>query len=359
MKICLIADATSVHTVRWAEYFAQQGDEVHLITYEPPIQDISGVTIHVIQSRFDSLYLAFMPRHLKIYLLVKKLKPDIVHAHFISKFGFHAAFLNFRPVVMSAWGTDILNVPHWSKILWYFTKKSLERADLIYSASGDILEKITTIFGISPKKVKINTHGVDVEMFKPMAKIKSEEKIIILSNRNLYPVYNIKTLLDAIPLIIKKYPSAQFKIIGEGPEEKELKEYASSLDIDQYIEWMGWTDPLKMPTNLNFCDIFVSTAISDGTPVSMLEAMACGKPCIMTDVGGVSEWIKNGETGYLVQPKDPEELAERIIELIVNRNKRLEIGQNSRDLVVKSANKNKIMTDVSLDYKELVEHYKI
>ncbi|MCD4703157.1 MAG: glycosyltransferase, partial [Methanosarcinaceae archaeon] len=172
MKICLIADATSIHTQRWANYFVQQGEDVHLITYEFPQTEISGVEVHVIRSLSNSLYLAFIPRHLKMLLLIRKLKPDIVHAHFISKFGFHAAFLGFRPLVMTAWGDDILIIPYWSKLLWYFTKITLKKADLIYAVSEDMAEKIISNFGISPDTVKVVPFGVDTEMFQPVTKEK-------------------------------------------------------------------------------------------------------------------------------------------------------------------------------------------
>lgn len=357
MKICLIADATSVHSQRWASYFVQQGDEVHLITYEAPNIPIEGVEMHVVKSLFNSLYLAFIPRHIKIYLLVRRLKPDIIHAHFISKFGFHAAFLGRHPVVMSAWGDDILIIPYWSKLLWYFTKISLKRADLIYAASRDIMNKIMDNFGISSKKVKVNTHGVDVELFHPMSNKLALNAIVVFSNRNFYPVYNIKTLIDAIPFTISKNSNIKFWIIGKGPEEKELKQHAIDIGVNQYIDFIEWIGFEDMPMYLNSCDIYVSTAISDGTPVSMLEAMACGRPCIITDVGGVSEWIKDDVTGLLVKPGQPEELANKIIELAGNSEKRAMMGNNARNLALKFANKSTIMGNARSDYITLIKKY--
>ena len=89
MILLLIADGRSIHTQRWAEYFAQKGHEVHLITYNPMTRVINGVTEHVLVSRWNTLYLSFIPRHLAIKRLVKKIKPDLIHAHFIAKYGFH------------------------------------------------------------------------------------------------------------------------------------------------------------------------------------------------------------------------------------------------------------------------------
>ena len=357
MKLCFIADATAVHTVRWVEYFSNSGYDVHLITYEPPSEPIPEVHLHIVNSVFSNLYLAFPFRHIKIMRIIRQIKPDIVHAHFITKFGFHGALLGFHPLVMSAWGSDVLVIPGNSKLLWYFTKFSLRKADLIYAASRDIMDKIIDNFGVSSEKVKVNTHGVDVGLFCPMLDKLVQNAIIVFSNRNFYPVYNIKTLIDAIPLTISKNSNIKFWIMGKGPEEKELKQHAIDIGVNQYIDFIDWIDFEDMPKYLNSCDIYVSTALSDGTPVSMLEAMACGKPCIITDVGGVSEWIKDDVMGLLVKPGQPKELANKIIELAGNSEKRTMMGNNAHNLVVKSANKSEIMSGVELDYINLANKY--
>ena len=361
MRICLIADATSVHTQRWASYFVQQGDEVHLITYEAPDTPIEGVELHVIKSLFNSLYLAFIPRHIKIYLLVRRLKPDIIHAHFISKFGFHAAFLGRHPVVMSAWGDDILIIPYWSKFLWYFTKISLKRADKIYAVSEDMAEKITSNFGITANNVEVVPFGVDTELFQPATKDKHElsGKTTVFSNRNFLEVYNIETLINAIPLVIEKNENIRFVIKGSGPLERSLKKLASSLNMDEYVTFVGWTEYHDMPKYLHNCDIYVSTAISDGTPVSVLEAMACGKICIVTDVGGVGEWIEDGVSGCLIHPQQPQVLADKILELAMDPTKRDALGREAYGVVTERGDWHNIMKWVRDDYKKLVRDHGI
>jgi len=356
MKICLIADATSVHTIRWAEYFIAQGDEVHLITYEPPGTNILGINLHVISSLFQNLYISFIPRHIKIYFLIRKIKPDIIHAHFISKFGFHAAFLGIHPVVMSAWGDDILIIPHWSKFLRYFTKLSLKRADKIYAVSEDIAKKIVSNFEISVKKVTVVPFGVNTELFRPGIFINRENnKIIVFSNRNFFKVYNIENLIKAIPKVVQKKKNIFFIIKGSGPLEDHLKKLAKSLNLrDDHIKFLGWSKYEDMPEYLHNSDIYVSTAISDGTPVSVLEAMACGKACIVTDVGGVSEWIKNDINGLLIPPGQPDILTEKIVELAENLEKRKELGKEARKTITLSGDWNKIMKWVRNDYENLM-----
>ncbi|WP_292468783.1 glycosyltransferase family 4 protein [Methanolobus sp.] len=356
MKICLIADAVSIHTQRWAQYFVQQGDEVHLISYEPSKLDYSGVNVHVIGSWFKNLYLSFFPRHIKIYFLIRRLKPDIVHAHFISKFGFHVAALGFSPVIMSAWGTDILVIPYHSRLLWHFTKLSLKSSNMVFGVSDDISRKIISEFGVSPEIVKTVPFGVDTRLFHSLDKSNtdSEGKITVLSNRNFLEVYDLANLINAIPLVIARNKDIHFIIKGSGPLEKDLKELVGKLGIGEHVTFIGWLEYEQMPELLHQSDIYVSTAISDGSPVSVLEAMACGKACIVTDVGGVSEWVKDGVSGYLIPPCDPQILASKILELADNLDIRTNLGKNALSVIELKGDWYHIMEDVRKQYVELV-----
>ena len=361
MKLCFIADATSVHTKRWAEYFSNTGYEVHLITYEPPSESIAGVHLHVVDSMFSNLYLAFPFRHLKIMRIVKQIKPDIVHAHFITKFGFHGALLGFHPLVMSAWGSDVLVIPDNSKLLWYFTKFSLKRADKIYVVSNDMATKIVSNFAINVGNVKIIPFGVDMDIFCLESKTedKQDGEITVFSNRNFLEVYNIETLINAIPLVIEKNEGIHFVIKGSGPLEMSLKELTSNLNVDEYVTFVGWTEYRDIPKYLHNCDIYVSTAISDGTPVSVLEAMACGKVCIVTDVGGVSEWIEDGVSGCLIPSQKPQILAEKILELAKDPSKCEVLGKEAHRVVTERGDWYNIMGWVRDDYKTLVRGHEI
>ncbi|MFA0823871.1 MAG: glycosyltransferase family 4 protein [Methanomethylovorans sp.] len=361
MRICLIADATSIHTLRWAEYFVDQGDEVHIITYEPPKKELEGVKVHIIRSIFNNLYLDFCPRHLRMYLLVKKIKPDILHAHFISKFGFHAAFLGYRPLIMSAWGGDILVVPYWSKLLWYFTGISLKRADVVYGVSKDICGKIVSNFGVPSPRVKLVPFGVDTKLFHQAAgkKVTGDTSIVILSNRTFLDIYNIETLINSIPFVVEKNPNIKFVIKGTGPLEDSLKSLVLELGVSEYVTFIGWVEYQEMVGLLHNCDIYVSTALSDGTPVSVLEAMACAKPCIVTDVGGVSEWIDDGLNGCLFTPRNPQELAQKILELAADPIKREKLGINAHKVIEERGDWYRIMEDVREQYEELVKKHAV
>ncbi|MBC7085016.1 MAG: glycosyltransferase family 4 protein [Methanomethylovorans sp.] len=323
MKICFIADATSIHTIRWVEFFLKKGHEIHLITYEPPEIPVEGVNIYVVDSVFNNLYLAFPFRHIKIMRIIKQIKPDIVHAHFITKFGFHGALLDFHPFVISAWGSDVLVLPQTSKLLFYFTKFSLNRADLIHAVSEYMAEEITSSFCLSKHNIKVIPFGINSKQFNPDVKAIQTRKIlaeendpIVISVRNFEPIYNIECLINAIPLVLAKIPNTKFLLLGKGTLRNRLQEMTENLGVSGNVKILGFVSHSELQKYFSCANVYVSTSLSDSLGVSNLEAMACGLPAILTDISINKEFIKKGLNFHLFPPGNSRVLAEKIVELI-------------------------------------------
>ena len=190
MILLLIADGRSIHTQRWAEFFALKGHTVHLVTYDPMNRTIPGVTEHVLNSRWKNLYLSFLPRHFQIKKIIREIHPDLIHAHFIAKYGFHLPGLAGYPRVVSAWGDDVLILPKKSRTIFNYTKKVLKDADLVYAVSHDIQGHIIRDFGISESKIRYLPFGIDTDLFSPPlpGQTPLRETIEVFSNRGFFPV---------------------------------------------------------------------------------------------------------------------------------------------------------------------------
>jgi len=351
VKICFIADATSIHTQRWADYFMKEGHEIHLITYLGPKVLMPGVNLHVVSPKFNSLYLSFPFSHFRIRRIVKHLKPDIIHSHFITKFGFHGALLGFHPFFISAWGSDVLVIPYWSRILFYFTKFSLKKADIVYATSGDVEQKIISIFGVAAQKIRMIPFGVDTKLFVPTEKKATSDYTIVLSNRRFFPIYDLRTFVRAMQVSIEQDPNLRFILIGDGPEESAICSYINELGVSEYVSLVGEVENSEMPRYLQSSDIYVSTSLSDTTPVSVSEAMACELTCIVTNVGGVKEIISDGVNGFLIKPGDYETLAQKIVELSSNPQLRESIGTNARETIINKLDWWSLMEKVNQDYE--------
>jgi glycosyltransferase involved in cell wall biosynthesis len=358
--LSFIADGRSIHTQRWAAYFARRGHGVHLITYDPMGIVIDGVIEHVISSSWNNLYLSYIPRHFAIKRLMQKIGPDLVHAHFIAKYGFHLPDLNGFPSIVSAWGDDILILPKKNPLIRYYTKKVLDSADLIYALSRDIRDHIISDFSIPQDRVKYLPFGIDTGMFTPRENEKCGDgkTVLVFSNRGFFPVYDSATLIRGFALAHEKDPNLRLFLKGDGPEEETVKVLAESLGILSAVAFMKKTDYTEVPKDYRKADIFVTTSVSDGTPVSLLEAMSSALPCIATSVGGIPEWITNGENGILVPPSAPEMVANAILRLGSDPDLRCRLGAAARATILARGEWDTLMAQVEKDYEELVNTYR-
>lgn len=143
--------------------------------------------------------------------------------------------------------------------------------------------------------------------------------ITILSNRNLLPIYNVSLLIRAIPIILREESKVKFIIAGEGPEREKLEREVRSLNVSEFVHFLGRIPHDAMASLLSQTDIYVSTSLSDGTSVSLLEALASGAFPVVTDIPSNREWICEGENGFLVPTDQEEVLAKRIIEAVRNK----------------------------------------
>lgn len=363
--ICYLANAPLIHTVRWVNYFAEHGWKVDLITWHPPTSNSllhPDVVVHRIF--FPPHYIARYGALLEITRLIRTIHPDIIHAHYIGSFGILAGFYGrlsgFKPIVLTALGSDILADARGFKK--WLIKYTLKKANLV-TCDGENSRDALINLGTDHQKIRIIYHGVDTRIFNFNQRDKrliqnlfgKEDFSIVISARSLNPRGNVETLIKVIPLIQKKIPNAKFIIGGKGPEEKYLKKLVESLGVSNSISFVGYIPHDELPKYLASSDVYVSTSLLDGgVAVATLDAMACELPPVVTDVADNSKWIKNGENGFIVPIKNPEALAEKVIYLLENEEIRRRFGEINRKIIEEKQEYAKNMEEMEKLYKELI-----
>ena len=369
MKICYIASVGSVHAQRWVNYFAQNGHEVHFIHSAEPIDGYDekvrfhSLTKFLPQIQPVSRYLSVALWPLKVRKLLNRIKPDVLHAHYITVNGYLAALSGFSPLVLTAWGSDILIDPQKSFFLRILTKYTLKKADLITCDAHHLVENLIKQ-GVGEKKVKLIYFGVDTKKFKAECrdtKLREElgaaDSQIVISCRLLKPIYDVESLVKAIPLVLREVPEAKFIIASDGPQRSNLEKLASPLG--NTVKFTGWLPNDEIPRYLATADIYVSTSLSDGgIAASTAEAMASGVPVIVTDFGDNRKWVKDGINGFIIPSRNPEALASRIVYLLQNESERKQFGQRNRQIIEEKNNWEKEMGKMENCYKELIEKYR-
>ena len=371
MKICFVANAESIHTERWVRFFINKGHEVHLISHKG--RKIEGVIFHKLSTignskitteriRFVDL-LTFCIRAIQTRRIIRKLKPDIVHAHNVILSGFYASISKFHPIIITAWGTDVLIAPKVSVLLKKIAKYVLKNADVI-TCDGLNTKEAMVKLDVGADKIKIIYFGIDTKKNNPVqrdAGIRERLNIgnspMLISLRSFYPVYNIESLIQAIPIVLMEVPDARFVLAGTGPEENSLKDLVTLLNIADKVIFTGSLSGDEIPKYLASADLYVSTSLSDsGLAASTGEAMACGLSVIVTDVGGNREWIEEGKGGYIVPVKNPQSLAEKIIFLFKNKDLNKEFGEINRKIIEERQDYYKEMEKMEHICSDLIEN---
>ena len=368
MRICYVADGTSIHTQRWVNYFAKKGHAIHLICWKVMPGYEGNVTIHLLTKLAPKIwavsqYLSFLYWIFQVRRLIKRIKPDIVDGHFITVYGFLAACSGFHPLVVSAWGSDVLIQPNQSPISKFTARYSLNKADrIILLFPTNVLKEQIARLKIDPNKVRSLLLGVDTTEFNPTHRdenirvtigIESSQPVVI-STRALAPIYDVETLVRAIPLVLIEIPRAKFVIAGKGKQQDYLMELARTLGVSNNTKFVGWVSRTELPKYLSSADIYVSSSLSDGASNSLLEAMACGLAPIVTDIPANKPWINEGENGYLFPTRDNKTLASKIINLCTNKEMRDSFGRKSQEIIQQKAEQQTEMKKLEKVYDELV-----
>lgn len=371
MKICFVASAESTHTVKWLKYFIDKGHEVHLISNKG--HEINGATFHKLTTIGNAKItterihivdiITYLFRAIQTGFIIRKIKPDIVHAHNVVISGFYATMSRFHPLVVTAWGTDVLIAPKRSIILKKIAKYVLKYADVITCDGKNTMEAMLSL-GANPEKIKIIYFGIDTKKNSPVQRDeKLKEKLNILNSptaislRSFKPIYNLETLIKAIPLVLTKIPDAKFILAGSGVQENSIKKLTKTLGVENNTIFTGNLGVEEVPKYLASSDLYISTSLSDsGLAASTGEAMACGLPVISTDVGCIRDWIKDGEGGFIIPVKDPYKLSDKIIYLFKNRTLMKNFGEINRKTIEERQDYYKEMEKMEKIYGELCKN---
>lgn len=351
-KLCILANAASSHTEKWALELARRGWDIDIITFLPAT--IPNVRVHVVPSFFSKKADVIL-RQRWITRKVEELKPDLVHAHYASSFGFLGALADKHPLIISAWGSDIFSFPRKSFLHRALLKWALKQADVLCSTSRIMAEEMK--YYLEPgRKIEVIPFGVDVERFAPPPKESREDTPVVFGvAKYLQPVYGLDILIKAFAILEKRLPGkVLLRIAGEGSEGKRLSQVAKRLGIENKVEWPGFIPNREVAEFYQGLDVVVVPSHQESFGVTAVEGSACARPIIASNVGGLPEVVVDKETGLLVPPGNVEELASAMEFLTLHPEERNRLGQAGREFVLKHYNWQENVSEMERVYLELL-----
>ncbi len=344
-RILLLADVNSPHTQKWVVSLINSGFDIAVFTLSKSTLDWHkgldnfqlfekyGFSKEVfLSSKFSKLrFLNVVPELKKI---ISTYKPDILHAHYASSYGLIGALTGFHPFIISAWGSDVFTFPQEGFLNKLILKFNFRKADVILS-TGQVMK--SEISKYTSKEVFITPFGVDTEHFKPMPYQKSEE-LIIGTIKRMEDTYGISYLIRAFKILTQRYRNVPMRLllVGDGAQTESYKKLVRDLDLEPMVTFTGLIPHNEIVTFHNKLDIFAALSLSESFGVAVLEASACEKPVVVTNVGGLPEVAINNYTGFIVQPANIEDAALALSKLVEDAQLRAELGSNGRKFVIEN-----------------------
>jgi glycosyltransferase involved in cell wall biosynthesis len=368
LKILHIGNGNAFKIRAILKFLTDRDHDIHFIPLPQGAEKWDGVTYHIFPpvGRFSKLQV--IKNMLAARQIAKKIKPDIIHAHHGKGTGWYGAFCNHHPFVIHAYGSDLLPYYYGKKdmISKILTSYTFRKADRIIVTGIHMIEGSAHL-NIPREKFKVLLRGVNLNIFRAgldTSSLRRDLQIDDLSPVVLSPryqidesLYNIDTIIRSIPIVKKTVPNMIYIQLYDGTKEKEklfYEEIAKKLGVSENYRMIKAVENEKMPYFYNLADIVLSVTSTDGFPVTVLEASACGTPIIASRLDYTSEWFIDGENGILISDRNHEELAEAIIRLYQNGPMREKMGTVNRRLAEERADYEKCMLELEAMYYALL-----
>jgi len=355
-------------TDRLGKEFSAQGGPVFgwdMITAQidrklPKEEKIGNVNVYRIGigiSWFDKYYLAFCGHRL-INKLHKKNNYDFIWSIMASYGGFAA--LNFKsknkqvPFLLTLQEGDD---PEYIKKRVGFMKNRFKK---IFQ-SADYIQCISNFLASWAKEqgaecpIEVIPNGVDIEKFQDtnskiqIPKLKEEDKILITTSR----LVKKNAISDVIRSLEYLSDNIKFLVLGIGDDLEKLKNLVKEINVEGRVFFLGKISHDELPKYLHISDVFIRPSLSEGLGNSFLEAMAAGLPVIGTEVGGIPDFLKDGETGLFCEVSNPKSIAEKVELMLNNDELRKKIIENGKKIVEEKYGWEKLANDIKNIFNKL------
>jgi len=318
-----------------ANYLTKAGHEVHVLTTLDkglPKESIrEGFYVHRI-FRSKIRILGSILYFINIFRCLKKIEPDIIH---IQAFGNETPVLLLtkkllkKPCAIWGQGSDVY-------VQWMFRKPIskiiFKKSDAVIALTEDMKREMKKIYD---RDIAVIPNGIDLNKVKCLSTqdvgnelgIKKDRKIILFVGR-LDPIKGLTYLIEAMTSIEDK--NKQLILVGDGEEKDRLEKLVKKLKLEKYVTFIGKVPYGDVFKYMVASDILALSSLSEGLPNVILEAMASGLPIVATRVGGIQDIVKDGENGFLVDPENPEQIAEKINLFLEDDKLREKISKNNK-----------------------------
>ena len=273
---------------------------------------------------------------------VRSVKPDVIHAGPVQRSSFLAALQGLGPLVTMSWGSDILMDARTGagRVAAEYT---LARARVLLCDCEAVRERAIQL-GMDPHQIVTFPWGVDLEHFSPRSsgelrqQLGWNENLMLISTRAWSRLYGLEILIRGFIEAARSEPRLRLLLLNAGPLARSIEAEIVDAKVSDRVHLAGLIDQDRLPDYYRSADLYLSASRSDGSSVSLLEAMACGMPAIVSDIPGNREWVEPGRNGWLFEDGNATALAGRILEAASSGSERSSYSQAARIIAKERAN---------------------
>lgn len=359
LRVLVAGWLNSPHVAAWGDAVADAGHEVHLVGRLAPNWPELNLTMPSYRLPADSpppLRGLIMSRALG--RVAARVEPDLVHAHFLTEYGWMAAREQLSPLVCSAWGSDVLGVRGIARLR---ARRALDASALVLADSSE-LARASRALSAREVPVEILRWGLDLESFAPGDPSGAREALglpldgpLVAGVRGLSPVYNPELLLEAFAAVRSRRPDARLLLkhpLTDLPEP--IGAAIERLGLVDAVIVLGNVPAAQLPDVYRAADAVVSIPSSDSSPRSVWEALACGRPVVVSDLPWAREELEPTECALLA-PLDVERVAEAILRLLEDDDLARRVGANGRKLALAELDPAACTARIDTLYRRVVE----
>jgi len=343
LRILGVGDAKSRHFARWATRLAERGHEVHIASGRVNLREgeLDGLHVHQFQDLDPLLRVPLVRRYRfapGLARLGRRVRPDVVHSHYLLPYGYWTARAGLEPLVVSPWGKDAI-VDAWDSR----EMEKMARAAIApdharaYVVNSQALEDASVRLGADRAKfhrifwhARIDGYSPEhTDRFRWRALGWPDDAVVCLSLRNFRPYSNLDIVLRAFAKAREQAPELRlFSSAGGGWTRSEFDQLASELALEPYMAVRD-VAAAELPSVTASADFAVTLADVDSSPASLLETMASGVPLVVGRAPSMEEWIQQGEGGEIVERHDVEAVATAMVRLARDSELRRRYGRRN------------------------------
>lgn len=258
--------------------------------------------------------------------LLREIQPDVLHAGPVQTAAFLGALSGFRPLVTMSWGSDLLKDAGRNWAYRWITRYTLSHSAVLVGDCQAVQDKAAS-FGFPPAHSYIFPWGIDLQRFAPLdgaeaapggaqafrARLGWQDHFVVLSLRSWEPVYGVEVMLRGFALAAKEAPELRLLMLGGGSQARLVHQIIQENGLQERVYLGGHVNQADLPLMYRAADLYVSASHSDGSSVSLMEALGCGLPVLVTDIPSNREWVVAGQQGWLFPDGDDQAVASGIL----------------------------------------------